>query len=634
MGRELDIHRATCTAGDNSNTQYALLGLNAASEAGIPVRPEVWALSRAYFEYFQNRDGGWGYTPQQKQSTASMTCAGISSLIICGSRRFQSLEYLQGETIRDCGEGAFDPFLNRGIDWLANHFDVRQNLGHGQQYKLYYLYGLERAGRLAGVRFFGQNDWYRLGAEELVRTQNKLSGFWSGGGENEIVGTSLALLFLAKGRAPVLINKLSHLPRGDWNNDADDVRNMVGLVSREWKNLLTWQVVDPSTATIQDMLQAPIAFFNGHNAPEFPRRARQNLREFVEQGGFIFAEACCGSPEFDQGFKRLVKEIFPEDEYRLRPLSPEHPVWRAKHLLIPEIHPLWGIEHGCRTVLIYSPHDLSCYWNQVERSPTNPAVIKAFRVGENVIDYATGREMPADKLAIREVHDFKADRSQARGPANRQAQARRRMEHRPPGDPQLDGRSAPASAQLRCRDHPEGPVCARSQPDLLPTRLHPRPVGPVSSTTTTSRRCGGTSSREAAHCSPTPRAAVRPSTLRFASFVAELLPDQPLVPIPHDDDLCSDKVGFDLKDVEYTKAAGGRTRFSPARRGQDQRPLGDHLLEVRHRLRPRTAHRPRLQGLHALERGQDRRQHRDLRDAAVIHVALFIGVVSTAQLRQ
>ncbi len=52
--------------GDNSNTQYALLGLNAASEAGIPVRPEVWALSRAYFEVFQNRDGGWGYTPMHK----------------------------------------------------------------------------------------------------------------------------------------------------------------------------------------------------------------------------------------------------------------------------------------------------------------------------------------------------------------------------------------------------------------------------------------------------------------------------------------------------------------------------------------------------------------------------------------
>jgi Domain of unknown function (DUF4159) len=548
-------------AGDNSNTQYALLGLNAASEVGIPVRPEVWGLSRAYFEYYQNRDGGWGYTPRNKQSTASMTCAGIASLIICGSRRFQSLEHIQGETIRKCGDGALDPFLNRGIDWLANHFDVHQNIGHGQQYKLYYLYGLERAGRLAGVRFFGQNDWYRLGAEELVRSQNKLSGFWTGGGENEIVGTSLALLFLAKGRAPVLINKLSHLPRGDWNKDADDVRNMVGVVSREWNHLLTWQAVDPSTATIQDMLQAPIAYFNGHMAPEFPVRARQNLREFVEQGGFIFAEACCGRPEFDEGFKRLVKEVFPEDEYRLRPLSPDHPVWRAKHLLSPDIHPLWGIEHGCRTVLIYSPQDLSCYWNQVERSPTNPAVIKAFRVGENVIDYATGREMPADKLTIREVHNFDAAAAPQRG-ALRIAKLKHSGEwniapqaipnlmeilRRPP----LNFNVVITQKDLFAREpsliyFPLVYLHGRSAPqldndDLQALRRHLEPGG---GTLFADAACGSAS-----------------FDASFRRLVAELLPDHPLVPIPPDDDLCSDKIGFDLKDVQYTAAAGGRRGF-------------------------------------------------------------------------
>ena len=98
-----------CRPGDNSNTQYALLGLNAASEAGVTIRPEVWMLTRTYFELSQNRDGGWGYTPQHKQSTASMTCAGISSLILTGSRRYESLEYLQGEAIRDCGKGRIQP---------------------------------------------------------------------------------------------------------------------------------------------------------------------------------------------------------------------------------------------------------------------------------------------------------------------------------------------------------------------------------------------------------------------------------------------------------------------------------------------------------------------------------------------
>ena len=107
-----------------------------------------------------------------------MTCAGISSLVITGLKRVQGLEFLQGENIENCGKGGIAPSLQRGIDWMANHFQVGQNYGNGQQWKLYYLYGLERAGRLGGLRFFGRHDWYRLGAEELVHEQNKLSGFW------------------------------------------------------------------------------------------------------------------------------------------------------------------------------------------------------------------------------------------------------------------------------------------------------------------------------------------------------------------------------------------------------------------------------------------------------------------------
>ena len=57
-----------------------------------------------------------------------MTCAGISSLILSGSRRYESLEHLQGETIRDCGKGGYNASLARGIDWLANHFDVTTEL--------------------------------------------------------------------------------------------------------------------------------------------------------------------------------------------------------------------------------------------------------------------------------------------------------------------------------------------------------------------------------------------------------------------------------------------------------------------------------------------------------------------------
>ncbi len=188
-------------SGDNSNTQYALLGLNAASEAGVPIKPEVWALSRAYWERGQRNDGGWNYYPDEGQSSSgSMSCAGVSSLIITGLRRYQGHEVLVGDNVRMCGEGSFNPALQRGIDWLAANFSVTQNINRGQQWKYYYLYGLERAGRLAGVRMFGPHDWYREGARELVAAQGKTTGEWKGSEVYDTfpeLATSFALLFLS-----------------------------------------------------------------------------------------------------------------------------------------------------------------------------------------------------------------------------------------------------------------------------------------------------------------------------------------------------------------------------------------------------------------------------------------------------
>jgi RNA polymerase sigma factor (sigma-70 family) len=388
--------------GDNSNSQFALISLSTASDVGVSVKSLVWELSRSYWERSQKGDGSWAYTPDSKAPTASMTCAGISSLVISGHGQYPGQEFLQGAAIRNCGKGTVSRRLQAGIDWLASHFQVGQNFGAGQQFKFYYLHGLERAARLTGVRFFGEHDWYRAGAEHLVHDQNVENGYWQGAliESNKILATSFALLFLAKGRAPVLINKLRHGPSDDWNNDPDDIRNLVNIVSRDWQRLLTWQVVDSKKATVLDLLRAPILFINGHNAPRFTIQEKKNLRDYVERGGFVFGEACCGSADFDRGFKLLMEELFPEQQDRLRPSSDDHLVWRARHLLDARIHPLWGISRGGRTVVIYSPGDLSCYWNQTASQSTNPAVIRAIRIGRNVVDAVTSGKPPPDKLSL------------------------------------------------------------------------------------------------------------------------------------------------------------------------------------------------------------------------------------------
>jgi hypothetical protein len=47
----------------------------------------------------------------------------------------------------------------------------------------------------------------------------------------------------------------------------------------------------------------------------------------------------------------------------------------------------------------------------------------------------------------------------------------------------------------------------------------------------------------------------------FRVLIAKLIPGNPLIPIPRDDDLLSGKVGFNLRDAEYTRAAGGGRGF-------------------------------------------------------------------------
>ena len=175
-------------------------------------------------------------------------------------------------------------------------------------------------------------------------------------------------------------------------NDPDDVRNLVGAVARDWKLTLNWQVVDLDSATVSELLFAPILFFNGHQPPELNDRGKKSPARLRRAGPDSFAEACCGARDFDRGFRALLGEIFPAQDSQLHPLAVDHPVWSARHALKPDDHALWGLERGGTTILIYSPADLSCRWNLRDRYPDDPATFRATRLGENVVAYASRRK--------------------------------------------------------------------------------------------------------------------------------------------------------------------------------------------------------------------------------------------------
>lgn len=418
---------------DNSNTQYALLGIHEGLKAGAAVQERVLKDIQMDLLSSQQADGGWSYR-NEPFTSLTMTTAGLCNLIITGMDLMKGKQKLRPDgSADDCGIYDENLALVKAVKWLGDSFPdrIRNSTDASKLLKhpYYALYGVERAGRLTGQRYLGGHDWYRVGCDFLVKVQGP-DGSWgkdigSFGSLDSwpVVATSFSLLFLAKGRTPVLISKFAHNGERSWNRKRNDMRNLVEFTSKQLFEVpLAWQVFDTQRIPLEnadeirktaaELLQSPIVWFNGHD--RVPNGAqRELLKEFVSNGGFIMAEACCNSPQFDAEFRQLVKQLFPDNT--LIRLPETHPIWTAsgKFLVNPEEFPLYGISQGCKTVLVYSPKAISGYWEENRFAEGKGR--EAFRLGANIIAYATGMEAPKPRLTVADVFQPEARQQVRRG---------------------------------------------------------------------------------------------------------------------------------------------------------------------------------------------------------------------------
>jgi 2',3'-cyclic-nucleotide 2'-phosphodiesterase (5'-nucleotidase family) len=170
--------------GDNSASQFAILGLHAASRCGVKVAPEVWERSLKSNHRGVREDGGWGYNENATSSYGSMTCAGICALAI------ERFELDEASLLTDDG-------VERGLGWLADHFSIQAN-PEFSNYHFYYLYSLERVGRTLDTEFIDAHEWYPLGARYLVDAQAKDGSWHEREDPNRVLPACFALLFLTR----------------------------------------------------------------------------------------------------------------------------------------------------------------------------------------------------------------------------------------------------------------------------------------------------------------------------------------------------------------------------------------------------------------------------------------------------
>ncbi len=420
---------------DLSNSQFSILALYEAERVGVDIQRDTWTRALRYWSSTQNaqggHDGGWGYTPSPNGSDGvrgSMTCAGIASLIVTSG-----VLGSDGATVRGDQILCFQPQnrktaeqIQKGLAWLGRHFSVSQNPAAGGMYQFYYLYALERVGRMTNHRFIGNHDWYREGADKLLQLQDPIDGGWRGAGEHELVATSFALLFLSKGRRPVLMSKIQYgtgkRNENSWNLHPNDANNLTLHAEKQWKQEMTWQMVELDKANVDHLLQSPVLYFSGNCSPlgaDDTKTAQiaAKLRQYIDQGGFIMAEAQSNDRNdtqgFDAGFRELMKQVFPEPGYELQLLERSHPIWAAEARIDPEqLRPMEGINFGCRTSVVYiPPHvdsatktpkpSLSCLWEvapMFRRAEPYPPVVQkqidaGLGMGLNILAYATEREL-------------------------------------------------------------------------------------------------------------------------------------------------------------------------------------------------------------------------------------------------
>lgn len=180
---------------DDSNTQFAILALRSAANAGISVPGDVWKRAFAYTKSHQQGDGGWIYTEGKSEKVKeSMTSAGIGGIVI---------ELLSQDPKTDIGASEQ---VKKGIGWLEKNYpiDPVEPMRGSERYHLrrddyscgwepyYNFYSLERAMMLTGTQKLAGKNWYEDGAIYLLYQQ------LGNGGWKDVVDTCFALLFLKK----------------------------------------------------------------------------------------------------------------------------------------------------------------------------------------------------------------------------------------------------------------------------------------------------------------------------------------------------------------------------------------------------------------------------------------------------
>ena len=150
------------------------------------------------------------------------------------------------------------------------------------------------------------------------------------------------------------------------------------------------------------VFDSPLLYLTGHENFQLKPAEAANLKKYLDNGGLLFAEACCGRKGFDLSFRQLMRALYPQNP--LQPIPADAPVFREPNdvraagvtpglmqdLGQASVQPsLAGILIDGHVAVVYSKFGLAGGW-EMSQSPyahgyENAAAI---RLGENILMHA------------------------------------------------------------------------------------------------------------------------------------------------------------------------------------------------------------------------------------------------------
>jgi hypothetical protein len=360
---------------DNSNSQYGVLGIWAGAEAGMSAPPEYWRNVEMHWLRCQNSDGGWPYTPG-RESTVTMSAAGVTTLSVAAEQLRLANAKVDQDQMRVLEA------LRRGLNWLGHDEGTVTDLGHG-----YTLYGVERAALATGLKRFGNHDWYREIAAGLVKSQNQ-DGSW-GGWWDKRVETAFRLLLLARGRQAMAIEKLRFA--GEWDNRPRDASKFAEFASQQLEQQFAWGVAD-FARDWSDWIDCPLLMITTDTPPSWSDSDFAKFRKYTDAGGMIFLHNENNTPEMNDFAATFAAKVFPD--LKFDDIPTDHLIYSVLYNIKSKT-PLKGVSDGTRTLLVYSPTDITKAW--ITRRPKESNVQS--QLGVNLFIYTAGKSNFHGRLA-------------------------------------------------------------------------------------------------------------------------------------------------------------------------------------------------------------------------------------------